>query len=108
MCKAGTAKTVLIFAAMIGTAIHAAAETQWPTLHRDGQRSGYTDEVLHGPLERKWYRSFVTEQIGARVEAIVANGLCFVGTYAGNVYALDIHDGQTVWQVQAGGQQPSA
>jgi hypothetical protein len=54
-------------------------------------------------LERKWFRSFVEEQIGARVEAIVAEGLCFVGTYAGNLYALDIRDGRTVWQVQAGG-----
>lgn len=76
---------------------------QWPTLHRDPQRSGYTDEVLPGSPRRAWFRSFVEERIGARVEAIVADGLCFVGTYAGNVYALDVRDGRIVWQTAVGG-----
>jgi uncharacterized Tic20 family protein len=31
----------LAFAALIGP-----VSADWPTLHRDGQRSGYTDEVL--------------------------------------------------------------
>lgn len=79
------------------------ADRCWPTLHRDYQRSGYTDEVIQGPHRRKWFRSFHEEMIGARVEAIVAEGLCFVGTYAGNLYALNVDDGKTVWRFPAGG-----
>ncbi len=75
----------------------------WPTLHRDYQRSGYTDEVVKGPYERKWYRDFHEEMIATRVEAIVAEGNCFVGTFAGNLYALDVADGSTVWQFQSEG-----
>ena len=33
----------------------------------------------------------------------MAEGLCFVGTYAGNLYALDVASGRTVWQFAAGG-----
>lgn len=79
------------------------AATSWPTLHRDNQRSGYTDEVVRGPYERKWYRDFHDEMIATRVEAIVAEGGCFVGTFAGNVYALDVRDGRTIWRHATGG-----
>jgi len=80
-----------------------AADSNWPTLHKDYQRSGYTDEIVKGPFERKWYRSFHEEMVGPRVEAIVAQGLCFVGTYAGNLYALNVADGTTAWTYRAGG-----
>lgn len=79
------------------------AESSWPTLHKDYQRSGYTEQFIQGPHERKWYRCFVEEMLGPRVEAIVAEGLCFVGTYAGNVYALNVADGKTAWRFQADG-----
>jgi hypothetical protein len=87
----------------IPTAPTARPASSWPTLHKDYQRSGYTDEVIGEPCQRKWFRSFVEEMIGARVEAIVAEGLCFVGTYAGNFYALDVRDGKTVWKYEADG-----
>jgi len=76
---------------------------QWPTVHRDYQRSGYTEEVVAGPYERKWYRDFHEEMIATRVEAIVAGGRCFVGTFAGNMYALDVATGETVWTFKAAG-----
>lgn len=79
------------------------AETEWPTLHKDYQRSGYTDEVIRGPYERKWYRDFHDEMIATRLEAIVADGLCFVGTFAGNMYALDVRDGRIAWKFKAQG-----
>ncbi|MHC4743874.1 MAG: outer membrane protein assembly factor BamB family protein [Planctomycetota bacterium] len=81
----------------------AIAKSEWPTLHKDYQRSGYTDEVVNGPCERKWYRDFHDEMIATRVEAIVANGSCFVGTFAGNVYALDVTNGDVLWKFTAGG-----
>jgi len=96
--RSKTCLAVAIWVAGIGV-----AEADWPTLHRDNQRSACTGESVVGPYERKWYRSFVEEMIGPRVEPIVAEGLCFVGTYAGNVYALDIDDGSTVWRFAAGG-----
>jgi len=79
------------------------AFAEWPTLHRDNQRSGYTDEIVRGPYQRKWFRSFVEEMVGARQEAIVARGFCFIGTYAGNVYSLKIDDGETAWSTAVGG-----
>jgi outer membrane protein assembly factor BamB len=77
--------------------------SMWPTLHKDYQRSGYTGEVVKGPYERKWYRDFHGEMIATRVEAIVAEGKCFVGTFAGSLYALDVKDGHTVWEFHAEG-----
>lgn len=75
----------------------------WPTLHRDHQRSGYTPEVVAGPYERKWFRDFHDEMIATRVEAIVAEGKCFVGTFAGRLHALHVEDGSTAWTFQAAG-----
>lgn len=79
------------------------AQADWPTLHGDLQRSGYTSRPIAQPLSRKWYRSFVEEMIGPRCEAIVAEGLCFVGTYAGRCYALRVEDGATAWKCQLDG-----
>jgi len=81
----------------------ARADSSWPTLHRDYQRSGFTTETIPAPCQRKWFRNFAEEMIGSRVEAIVAEGLCYVGTYAGNLYALDVASGRTVWKHQSGG-----
>jgi len=85
------------------TAGQTIAGSQWPTLHKDHQRSGYTDQLVRGPYERKWYRDFHDEMIATRVEAIVADGKCFIGTFAGNMYALDVTDGHTVWKFDAAG-----
>ncbi|UCF17054.1 MAG: PQQ-like beta-propeller repeat protein, partial [Phycisphaerales bacterium] len=92
----------------IGTSVlilsgRAAAKSDWPTLHKDYQRSGYTDEVVRGPYERKWYRDLHDEMIATRVEAIVAEGKCFVGTFGGNMYALNVTDGKTLWKFSATG-----
>jgi hypothetical protein len=75
----------------------------WTTLHKDPQRSGFSADVVRGPYERKWYRDFHDEMIASRVEAIVAEGKCFVGTFAGNLHALDVADGKTLWTFKAKG-----
>ncbi len=80
-----------------------AAQDEWPTLHRDLQRSGYTPETINGPFERKWFRDFHDEMIASRVEAIVAGGKCYVGTFSGNLRALNVADGSTAWTFKAGG-----
>ncbi len=79
------------------------ARSDWPTLHGDLQRSGYSARPIAQPVSRKWYRSFVDEMIGPRCEAIVAEQLCFVGTYAGRLYALNVDNGETAWQSQLDG-----
>lgn len=75
----------------------------WPTLHRDNVRSGYFPELVRGPYERKWFRDFHDEMIATRVEAIVAEGKVFVPTFAGNVYALDVTNGETEWSAEFAG-----
>jgi hypothetical protein len=95
---------VAVFIIAAGPAARfAGAGSTWPTLHNDYQRSGYTSEVVAGPYERKWFRDFHDEMIASRVEAIVAEGKCFVGTFAGHLYALNVADGSTAWQFKAGG-----
>ncbi|HZE96435.1 MAG TPA: PQQ-binding-like beta-propeller repeat protein [Planctomycetota bacterium] len=79
-----------------------AAQDEWPTLHKDLQRSGYTADTVKGPYERKWFRDFHDEMIASRVEAIVAGGRCYVGTFAGRLHALNVADGTTTWTFQAG------
>lgn len=55
----------------IAAALLALALTQdWPTLHRDAQRSGFSDTVPPGPYERKWYRDVDDERLASRGEAL--------------------------------------
>ena len=93
---------VILLAAWLGGAVDTADAT-WPMLHGDYQRSGWTDEIVRGPYERKWYRDFHDEMIATRVEAIIAEGKCYVGTFAGNLYALDVTDGRTIWTFKGAG-----
>lgn len=104
LCEGTTMKRIplLLTLALLCTSTTSAAST-WPTLHKDYQRSGWTEEVVKGPYERKWYRDFHDEMIATRVEAIVAEGKCFVGTFAGNCYALDVATGETLWAFKAAG-----
>lgn len=92
----------LIFC-LLGICATQTVRADWPTLHNDYQRSGYTDEVVSGPYERKWWRDFHDEMIATRCEAIVADGRVFVGTFAGHMYALGVTDGQTLWRYEAKG-----
>ncbi len=75
----------------------------WPTLHNDYQRSGWTGEVVKGPYERKWWRDVHDEMIATRCEAIVAEKKVFAGTFAGTMYALNVSDGKTAWRFTASG-----
>ncbi len=97
-----TYSIILAISLWLAASVCAAGST-WPTLHKDYKRSGWTEEVVAGPYERKWYRDFHDEMIATRVEAIVAGGKCFVGTFAGNFYALDVATGETVWTFKAEG-----
>lgn len=93
----------MMLALGIALLLEATLQDTWPTVHKDPQRSGYTDETVTGPYERKWFRDFHDEMIASRVEAIIAEGKCFVGTFAGNFHALNVEDGSTAWTFKAGG-----
>jgi hypothetical protein len=60
----GSRKSLFAGAVIMSTALPAAGD--WPTLHRDYQRFGYTDEAIGEQFsvacQRKWYRSFVEER----------------------------------------------
>ncbi len=102
-------KTRLAFAILLSLGVtwfgsaRPAKAGNWATVHRDYQRSGYAPEVVRGPYERKWYRDFHDEMIATRVEAIVAQNTCFVGTLEGRMHALNVTDGQTRWTFSARG-----
>jgi len=91
-----------VAAILLALAAHLNA-ADWPTVHRDNQRSGYAAELVNGPYERKWFRDFHDQMIATRVEAIVVDGRCFVGTFAGSFHALDAVNGKTLWQFKAAG-----
>ena len=94
-------RLVVLFLTALSRCDAASAGDTWPTLHNDYQRSGYTEQYVEGPYERKWFADFHDEMIATRCEAIVAEQKVFVGTMAGNVYALDVHDGTVVWKFEA-------
>ena len=102
MCRTLTALVVIMGQAVAALAV-AADDRDWPMIYRDPQRSGYTDHVVQGPYERKWFRDFHDELIATRVQAIVAQGRVFIPTLGGNLYALDAEDGRTLWKLQTDG-----
>lgn len=75
----------------------------WPTIHHDLQRTGFTEDCVRPPYKLDWVRFFPNEIMTSRMEAIVAEGLVFVGTYSGNLYALDRRTGGIVWRFEAPG-----
>lgn len=92
---------VLFFGFLFAQASAQADKNTWPTAHGDNQRSGYTDVVLNTKnLERKWFKVLVEELMNPYSEPIVAEGLVFVGTYKGNLYALSLKDGSVAWKIE--------
>jgi hypothetical protein len=75
----------------------------WPTWHGDGQRSGYYSKFPRQPLRMVWRKELYRELTGPRAEVIVADGLAFLGTYAGTMYAWDAASGDEKWHIQTAG-----
>jgi hypothetical protein len=74
----------------------------WPQVQRNPQRTGYTPEVLHTPLQVVWTHPFQPEKVHPQVQAIVYDGKVFVGTEMGNMYALDAQTGDQEWIYETG------
>jgi len=80
-----------------------AAETSsWSTLHGDLQRSGFYARFPQPPLRLVWRKELWRELTGPRAEAIVSDGLAFMGTYAGTLYALNAASGDEKWIIKTG------
>jgi len=73
------------------------ADDGWHTYRGDFQRSAFYPRFPSPPLKLVWRREFWKELTGPRAEVIVGNGIAFIGTYAGNFYALDSETGVTKW-----------
>ncbi|HTE21105.1 MAG TPA: PQQ-binding-like beta-propeller repeat protein, partial [Armatimonadota bacterium] len=93
---------IAVAALLAGGSAHAAPATDWPTVHHDGARSGRTPDTVRGPYALQWATEFPNEVLATRLEAIVAGSRVFIGTYSGNLYALDRHTGAVLWK-HAGG-----
>jgi hypothetical protein len=77
--------------------------SSWPTLHGDLQRSGFYPAFPAGPLRLAWRHELWRELTGPRAEIIVGDGLAFLGTYAGKLYAWDAKTGVERWTHQTAG-----
>src|SRR5262245_4066838 len=77
--------------------------TNWATLHGDLQRSGFYPQFPKPPLKLVWRKELWRELTGPRAEVIVGDGLAFMGTYAGNLYAWEAETGMERWRFETGG-----
>jgi outer membrane protein assembly factor BamB len=80
-----------------------APAADWPTVHHDARRSGFTADCVRGPYRLEWVTAFPREAVSTRVEAVVADGKVFVSTTRGTLWALDRSTGKTVWKHAADG-----
>ena len=75
----------------------------WPTVRGNPERTGAIDATWPpGKPARIWVRHFANERLGSAMEPIVGNGLVFVATHSGNVYALKAESGEPVWRYVVG------
>jgi hypothetical protein len=75
----------------------------WPTVRGNPERTGAIEATWPpGKPARIWVRHFANERLGSAMEPIVGNGLVFVATHSGNVYALKADTGDPVWRYVVG------
>jgi len=71
----------------------------WPMFHHNLRNTGYTESPAPNTNKTQW-----TYTTGGWVESspVVADGIVFVGSNDGNVYALNQHTGAKVWNYTTG------
>jgi outer membrane protein assembly factor BamB len=75
---------------------------EWPTLHGNLQRHGFYESFPAKNLSLVWRKELYREMTGTRAEVIVGDGLAFMGTYQGNLYAWDAQTGDEKWVFRTG------
>ena len=86
------ALALLCLASAVGAA-------DWPTFRSNPLQTGDTGEKLPDKLEVLW--KFTAKEEVESTAAIVA-GVVYVGSFDGNVYALDLATGKEKWKCDAG------
>ena len=77
--------------------------SEWTQIQHDAQRTGYSPETLGTNFRLAWTHPFQPERVFPQVQAIIHQGMVFVGTESGNLYALDAQTGSQHWVFHAGG-----
>lgn len=90
---------------LVALARLSAPADEWTTFAHDDRRSGFQSQPTGltrdtvGTLQRRWMRS-LGEPV--RASPLVANGLIYVASDSGTVFALDAADGTLRWQRRIG------
>lgn len=74
----------------------------WSQVQGNPQRTGFSAETLGTTITVAWVHTFHPERVHPQAQTIVYGGNVFVGTEAGNVYALDAHSGALSWRYDVG------
>jgi hypothetical protein len=82
--------------------VAAQSSCEWPTVHHDVTRSGYSPCEARPPFAELWHKEWEGEMMATGMEAIVADNRVFVGTYAGKMRALDADTGHQLWTFVTG------
>ncbi len=82
----------------LSPSVHAGPTSDWPMFHYDAARSGHNanEIVLQPSLRPRWTYPVPAGSIGTA--PTVVNGVAYVGSNDGNVYALDSESGALKWK----------
>lgn len=72
----------------------------WPMVGGNPQRTGYTDEELHGPFKIQWVRR-MPDRVPMKVQPIVAGRTLYLSTSRG-LWAMDAKTGAEKWIYEPG------
>ena len=79
----------------------ASTALDWPQLGHDPQRTGYTALQVSPPYCYVWKWNAVP--LASRAQPVVANGILFIGTLDGRLYAREAATGRPLWNYATGG-----
>lgn len=86
------------------------ANTSWPQVQGDAHRSGYVPQTVGPPFTELWrigkYAPNPTDSmfpVSSRVQPIIAQGLIFMPSNDGSLYALSTANGAVVWSYASQG-----
>jgi parallel beta-helix repeat protein len=71
----------------------------WPMFHHDLRHTGYTESPAPNTNQTLW--NYTTDGL-VESSPVVVDGVVFVGSNDGNVYALDQHTGAKIWNFTTG------
>lgn len=93
----GMIRTVILIIAIFLLLGGVAQAGDWPMFRHDLTHSGASNEILNPPLEIKW--KFQTGE-GIISSPAISNGLVYVGSLDGYIYAINSNKGELKWKFQ--------